>query len=115
MNNIEALKQFLNQSDPKQVALVGLNALAVLSKLMGQSEFTAFIKDAAMQADRTHSGVMGEIRKLSQDDVNSFIRAGAVKFAERVDDNTARIFGHDDKPIGLFKTSAPFLRDTGGK
>ena len=53
-NNIDILKAFINQSDPKQIALVGIHALTALAGGMTGREFSAFLHDASAVAEQAH-------------------------------------------------------------
>ncbi|HWZ44666.1 MAG TPA: hypothetical protein VNW97_14410 [Candidatus Saccharimonadales bacterium] len=46
------LKAFMQKSDPKQIALVGVQALTVLAGELTAKELSAFLQDASAAADR---------------------------------------------------------------
>lgn len=53
-DKIAILKQFVRQSDPKQAALVGMQALTILAGKMTGRELSAFLHDASAEAEKAH-------------------------------------------------------------
>lgn len=53
-NNLQMLKAFISRSDPKQIALVGLQALGVLGQAMTDKEFSAFLHDVVSATEKHH-------------------------------------------------------------
>lgn len=61
-NNLEMLKAFMSRSDPKQMALVGVQALGVLAQAMTDQEFQAFLHDVVATSEKHHIKHMKSIK-----------------------------------------------------